>query len=91
MVDFEMRQEQVPQTQQVQLETQPSSGKNEYEEVLEKEDEDAKNILETVDMPQPYLRRSTWFKNPPTRYANYVSSMALVSIDGEPSCLSGSN
>ena len=37
-------------------------------------------------MPQPSLRRSTRFKNPPTRYDDYVSSVALVSIDGEPSC-----
>ena len=37
-------------------------------------------------MPQPYLRRSSWVMNPPTRYGNYVSFVALVSIDGEPSC-----
>ena len=34
-------------------------------------------------MPQPYLRRSSQVRNPPTRYDDYVSSMALVSIDGE--------
>jgi hypothetical protein len=37
-------------------------------------------------MPQPFLRISTRIKNPSTRYDNYVSSVALVSIDGEPSC-----
>ena len=37
-------------------------------------------------MPQPYLRRSTRVKNPPTRYDDYVSYVALVSIDVEPSC-----
>ena len=37
-------------------------------------------------MPQPSLRRSSRVKNPPTMYDNYVSSVALVSIDGEPSC-----
>jgi hypothetical protein len=37
-------------------------------------------------MPQPSLRISTWIRNPSTRYDNYVSSVALVSIDGEPSC-----
>jgi hypothetical protein len=42
-------------------------------------------------MPQPSLRRSTWVKNHPTRYDNYVSSMSLVSIDGEPSFFQEAN
>jgi hypothetical protein len=44
--DAEVRQEHVPQVQQIQLETQPSSEGKEYEEVLEEEDEDvdAENI-----------------------------------------------
>jgi hypothetical protein len=67
------------------LETQPSSERQENEEVLE-EDEDAENIQETEDMSQPSLRRSSWVRNPPARYDDYVSSVALVSIDGEPSC-----
>ena len=37
-------------------------------------------------MPQPSLRRSSLVRNPPTRYDDYVSSVVLVSIDGEPSC-----
>jgi hypothetical protein len=37
-------------------------------------------------MPQPSLRRSTWVRNPPKRYDNYVSFVALISNDGEPSC-----
>jgi hypothetical protein len=37
-------------------------------------------------MPQPSQRRSSRVRNPPTRYDDYVSSVALVSIDGEPSC-----
>jgi hypothetical protein len=37
-------------------------------------------------MPQPSLRISSWVRNPPTRYDDYVSFVALVSIDGEPSC-----
>ena len=37
-------------------------------------------------MPQPSIRRSIRVRNPPTRYDDYVSSMALVSIDGEPTC-----
>jgi hypothetical protein len=88
LVDVEVRQEQVPQVQQIQLETQPSSERQEHEEVLEEEDEDvdAENIQETEDMPQPSLRRSSWVRNPPTRCDDYVSSVALVSIDGKPSC-----
>jgi hypothetical protein len=69
------------------LETQPYSEREEHEEVLEdeEEDEDVENIQDTKDMPQPCLTRSSRVKNPPTRYDDYVSSMALVSIDGEPS------
>jgi hypothetical protein len=37
-------------------------------------------------MPQPPLRISTRVKNPPTTHDDYVSSVDLVSIDGEPSC-----
>jgi hypothetical protein len=37
-------------------------------------------------MPQPSLRISSWVRNLPTRYDDYVSSVALVYIDGEPSC-----
>jgi hypothetical protein len=36
-------------------------------------------------MPQPYLRIYSRVGNPLTRYENYVLSLALVSIDGEPS------
>jgi hypothetical protein len=67
------------------LETQPSSERQEHEEVSEGEDEDVENIQETEDMPQPSLRRSSRIRNPPTRYDDYVSSVALVFIDGEPS------
>jgi hypothetical protein len=86
LVDFEVRQKHVPQVQQIQLETQPSSEREEHEEVPEEEDEDAENIQETEDMPQPSLRRSSRVRNPPTRYEDFVSSVDLVSIDGEPSC-----
>jgi hypothetical protein len=68
------------------LETHPSSEKKEHEEVPKEEDEDAKNIQENVDMPQPSLRISTWVKNPPRRHDEYVSSVDLISNDGEPSC-----
>jgi hypothetical protein len=68
------------------LETQLASEKEEHEEVPEEEDEDVKIIQETEDMPQPSLSRSIQVRNPPTRYYDYVSSVALVSIDGEPNC-----
>jgi hypothetical protein len=68
------------------LDTQPSPEREEREEFLEEEDEYVENIQETEDMSQPSLRISTRVRNPPTRYDDYVSSMALVSIDGEPSC-----
>jgi hypothetical protein len=86
LVDVEVRQEHVPQVQQIQLETHPSSKKEEHEEVPKQEYGDAENIQETMVMPQPSLRRSTWVVNPPTRYDDYVSSVALVSNDGERSC-----
>jgi hypothetical protein len=68
------------------LETQPSSEREEHGEFREEEDVDEENIQETEDMPQPSLRRSTQVSNLSTRYNDYVSSVALVSIDGEPSC-----
>jgi hypothetical protein len=37
-------------------------------------------------MPQPSLRRSTWFINFPKRYDDYATSVALISNDGEASC-----
>jgi hypothetical protein len=86
LVDVEVRQEQVPQVQQIQLETQPFSERQEHEEVPEEEDEYEKNIQKTENMPQTSLRRSSQVRNPPTRYDDYVSFVALVSIDGEPSC-----
>ena len=70
------------------METQPSLERQELEEVIEEEDEDvdAENIQENENMPQPYLRISSQVKNPPTRYDDYVSAVALVSIHGDPSC-----
>jgi len=83
-----VRQEHVPQVHQNQLENHPYSEREENEEFPEEEDEDedAKNIQETEDIPQPYLRRSSRVSNPPTSYDDYASSVALVSIDGDPSC-----
>jgi hypothetical protein len=39
-----------------------------------------------VEIPQPTLRRSTRERNPPKRYIDFVSSIALITNDGEPSC-----
>ena len=80
------------------METQPYLERQEHEEVLEEqdeyvdekkleeEDEDVENIQENVDMPQPSLNTSAGVRNPLIRYDDYVSSVALVSIDGEPNC-----
>jgi hypothetical protein len=68
------------------LETQPSTENKEQEEAFEEVDEDAENIQENVEMPQPTLRRSTWVINPPKRYEDYISSISLISNEGEPCC-----
>jgi hypothetical protein len=39
-----------------------------------------------VEIPQPTLRRSTHERNPPKRYIDFVSSIVLITNDGEPSC-----
>ena len=54
------------------------SGEN---EVIEDE-----QIQKDVETPQPTPRRSTWERNPPKRYTDFVSSVALFTDDGEPSC-----
>jgi hypothetical protein len=68
------------------LETPPSLENKDYEEVPKEEDEDAKNFQENMEMPQSSLRRSTRVKNPPKRYDDHVSFVALISSDGEPGC-----
>jgi hypothetical protein len=39
-----------------------------------------------VEIPQPTLRASTWERNHPKRYGDFVSSIDLISNDGEPCC-----
>ena len=39
-----------------------------------------------VDETQTSLRRSTWVRNPPRRYDDFVSSVSLSTNDDEPSC-----
>ena len=43
-------------------------------------------IQENVETPQPTTRRSLRDRNPPKRYTDFVSSVALFTNDGEPSC-----
>ena len=38
-----------------------------------------------MEIPQPSLKRSTRVKNPPKRYDDFISLVALISNDGEPS------
>ena len=70
------------------METQPSTKDREQEEASEDEDVDVNvgNIQENVEIPQPSLRRSTRVRNPPKRYDDFVSSVALISSDGESIC-----
>ena len=39
-----------------------------------------------METPQPTPRRSTRERKPPKRYTDFVSSVALFTDDGEPSC-----
>lgn len=85
IVEVDLKQEQVPQHQQIQLETHPSTKNREQEEAFE-EDEDVEKLQENVEIPQLYLRRSTRVINPSKRYDDYVSSIAPIFNDQEPSC-----
>jgi len=44
VIEIEMKQEQVPKNQRIQLETQPSTENREQEESSEEEDDEAENI-----------------------------------------------
>jgi hypothetical protein len=95
-----MKQEEAPKYQQIQFE----NNEGEYEQVLENVHEDSPTTEEDmvddesqqiVDEPQTSLRRSTRVINPPRRYDDFVSSVALSTNDDEPSCyqeaMKGSN
>jgi hypothetical protein len=44
------------------------------------------NNQHNVDESQTSLRMSTWVRNPPRRYDDFVSSVSLSTNDDEPSC-----
>ena len=77
----------MPSKQLVQLETQSSHDSKKREKVSgDKVFIEYEEIQENVETPQPTPRRSTREKNPPKRYTDFVSSVALFTDDGEPSC-----
>ena len=76
-----MEQEQVLSKQLVQLENQFSHDSKEQEEVSGENE-----VIEDVETPQPTPRRSIRERKPPKRYTDFVSSVALFTDDGEPSC-----
>jgi hypothetical protein len=57
-----------------------------HEEVPAEENVDGDNNQQNVDQPQTSLRRSTWVRNPPRRYDDFVSSVSLITNDEEPTC-----
>ena len=88
-VSNDLKQANVPQFQQVQFDTQ-SSTKGNHEDVQEedihvdtpqKEDDEQPEIEE---IPQQSLRRSTRDRTFPKRYDDFVTSVALISNEGEP-------
>jgi hypothetical protein len=93
-VDVQMKQEEVPKHQQIQFETSSNTDESEHEQVSEdvhevfptEEDMVDDNNQQNVDEPQTSLRRSTWVRNPPRRYDDFVLSVSLSTNDDEPSC-----
>ena len=82
-----VEQEQVLSKQLVQLENQFLYDSKEQEEVSgENEVIEDEEIQEDVETPQPTPRRLTRERKPPKRYTDFVSSVALFTDDGEPSC-----
>ena len=83
-----LKQDNVPQFQQVQFDTQ-SSTKGNHEDVQEEDihedtpqEDDEQTKIEEI--PQQYLRRSTRDKTFPKRYDDFVTSVAFISNEGEP-------
>ena len=68
------------------METHPSIEEKAQEYLFEEEGANLENIQESVEIPQPSFRRSTRAKKPPKRYDDFVSSVALISNNGKPSC-----
>ena len=90
-----MKQVEVPKYQQIQFETRSITDESEHEQVSEEFHEESPTAEEDivdddsqqiVDEPQTSLRSSTWVRNPPRRYDDFVSSVYLNTNDDEPSC-----
>jgi len=89
-VDVQVKHAEVPQSQQIQFETHLSTEDNEHEnfseEVHAEENVDGDNNQQNVDQPQTSLRRSTWVRNSPRGYYDFVSFVSLITNDEEPTC-----
>ena len=68
------------------MENQFSHESKEQEEVSgENEVIEDEEIQEDVETPQPTPRRPIRKRNPPKRYTDFISYVALFTDDGEPS------
>ena len=56
------------------------------EEVHEEEDVETKNFQEIEELSRPSLRKSTQVRTFPKMYDDFVTSISLITNDGEPSC-----
>jgi hypothetical protein len=89
-----MKQEEVPNYQQIQYETSSNRDGCEHEQVSEdvheeflaEEDMVDDNNQQNVDEPKNFVRRSTQVRNPSRRYDDFVSSVSLSINDDEPLC-----
>ena len=88
--DGEIKQKEELHIQQIQSQTQSSIREQDHEIVHEyspkEEDADTKNFHEIEELSQTSLRNSTWVRTFPKRYDDFVTSVALIINDGEPSC-----
>ena len=90
-----LKQVDVPQSQQVQFDIHSSTGENhgdvheqDIHEQITQQDEQTETPQEIEVIPQQALRRSTRIKSIPSRYDDFVTSVALITNEGEPSCYS---
>ena len=88
-----LKQVDVPQSQQVQFDIHSSTGENhgdvheqDIHEQITQQDEQTETPQEIEVIPQQALRRSTRIKSIPSRYDDFVTSVALITNEGEPSC-----
>ena len=89
-----MKQAEEPQIQKIQLHTWSSIREEDHEyvheyaheETPEEEDVETKNFQEIDELSQPSLRKSTQVKTFPKMYDDFVTFVALITNDDEPSC-----